>query len=251
MLTFTPNGRYVLVANEGQPNTYEEPGEANDPEGSVSVIDMLRGAANLTQADVHTADFRRFTAVDLDPEIRIFGPLASVAQDIEPEYIAVSDDSRRAWVVLQENNAIAALNIATATITEILPLGSKNYTRDLALLRTFTFDNLPVLGTTAAGQEILLGGFSGLFFEGVNSRNGNLQFITHPDRGPNVDPVDTDGDGVREHPFPLPDYQAQWLRFELALDTGHLSHHGDYRTRTPGWNAHHRTDFQTLRDSPV
>ncbi len=222
MLTFTPNGRYVLVANEGQPNTYEEPGEANDPEGSVSVIDMLRGAANLTQADVRTADFRRFTAVNLDPEIRIFGPFASVAQDIEPEHIAVSDDSRRAWVVLQENNAIAVLDIPTATITEILPLGSKNYARDLALLRTFTFQNLPVLGTTTAGQEILLGGFSGLFFEGINPRNGNLQFITHPDRGPNADPVDTDGDGIKERPFPLPDYQAQWLRFELALDTGHL-----------------------------
>ena len=222
MLTFTPNGRYVLVANEGQPNTYEKPGEANDPEGSVSVIDMLRGAANLTQTDVRTADFRRFTVADLDPEIRIFGPFASVAQDIEPEYIAVSDDSRRAWVVLQENNAIAALDIATATITEIFPLGSKNYARDLALLRTFTFENLPVLGTTAAGQEILLGGFSGLFFEGVNPRNGNLQFITHPDRGPNADPVDTDDDGITERPFPLPNYQAQWLRFEIALDTGRL-----------------------------
>ena len=222
MLTFTPNGRYVLVANEGQPDTYEKPGEANDPEGTISVIDMLRGAANLTQADVRTADFRRFTVADLDPEIRIFGPFASVAQDIEPEYIAVSDDSRRAWVVLQENNAIAALDIATATITEILPLGSKNYARDLALLRTFTFENLPALGTTAAGQEILLGGFSGLFFEGVNPRNGNLQFITHPDRGPNADPVDTDADGIRERPFPLPDYQAQWTRFELAPDTGRL-----------------------------
>ena len=222
MLTFTPNGRYVLVANEGQPDTYEEPGETNDPEGSVSVINMLRGASNLTRADVRTANFRRFTAADLDPDIRIFGPFASVAQDIEPEYIAVSDDSRRAWVVLQENNAIAALDIATATIIEILPLGSKNYVRDLALLRTFTFENLPVLGTTAAGQEILLGGFSGLFFEGTNPRNGNLQFITHPDRGPNADSVDTDGDGIRERPFPLPDYQAQWLRFELAPDTGHL-----------------------------
>ena len=222
MLTFTPNGRYVLVANEGQPNTYEEPGEANDPEGSVSVIDMLRGAANLTQADVHTADFHQFTTADLDPKIRIFGPFASIAQDIEPECIAVSDDSRRAWVVLQENNAIAALDIATATITEILPLGSKNYAQDLALLRTFTFENLPVLGTTAAGQEILLGGFSGLSFEGTNPHNGNLQFITHPDRAPNADPADTDGDGIRERPFPLPDYQAQWLRFELNPDTGHL-----------------------------
>ena len=222
MLTFTPNGRYVLVANEGQPNTYEKPGEANDPEGSVSVIDMLKGAANLSQVDVRTADFRRFTVADLDPEIRIFGPFASVAQDIEPEHIAVSGDSRWAWVVLQENNAVAVLNIIAATITEIRPLGSKNYARDLALVRTFAFENLPVLGTTDAGQEILLGGFSGLFFEGVNPRNGNLQFITHPDRGPNADPTDTNSDGIRERPFPLPDYQAQWLRFELAFNTGRL-----------------------------
>jgi len=49
MPTFTPDGQYVLVANEG------------DPEGSISVIAMGNGVANLTQADVRTADFSSFT----------------------------------------------------------------------------------------------------------------------------------------------------------------------------------------------
>lgn len=68
----------------------------------------------------------------IHPDIRIFGPEASVAQDLEPEYIAVDPNSSRAWVVLQENNAIAVLDIANATISKmvsadvkILPLETK------------------------------------------------------------------------------------------------------------------------------
>ena len=220
MVTFTPNGRYVLVANEGEPSGYCLPGDSNDPEGSVSVIDISRGVANLTQSDVRTADFQRFTRDSLHPDIRIYGPDATVAQDLEPEYITVADNSLTAWITLQENNAVAVLDIFTASITEILPLGPKNYALDIAQLRTFAFENLPILGVTDAGQEIRLGGFSGLFFEGANPQNGNLQFITHPDRGPNADPIDTDDDGMKERPFPLPDYQAQWLRFELSVQTG-------------------------------
>ena len=223
MLTFTPSGQYVLVANEGEPNGYCRSGNSNDPEGSVSVIDISRGVANLTQADVRTADFQRFTPDALHPDIRIYGPDATVAQDLEPEYITVADNSLTAWITLQENNAVAVLDIFTASITEILPLGSKNYALDVAQLRAFPFDDLPILGATDAGQEIRLGGFSGLFFEGVNPQNGNLQFITHPDRGPNADPIDTDDDGMMERPFPLPDYQAQWLRFELSVQTGQVS----------------------------
>ena len=135
MLTFTPDGQHVLVANEGEPDEYclTEDGNEGDPEGSVSVIRLRNGAANLTQADVRTADFSNFTRNNIHPDIRIFGPGATVAQDLEPEYIAVDPDSSRAWVTLQENNAIAVLDIASATITEIFPLGYKDYAQDNAL----------------------------------------------------------------------------------------------------------------------
>jgi hypothetical protein len=59
--------------------------------------------------------------------VRIFGPNATVAQDLEPEYVTVSDDGSTAWVTLQENNAIAIVDIATATVTSIVPLGYKDH----------------------------------------------------------------------------------------------------------------------------
>src|SRR5262245_36168302 len=100
MLAFTPNGRFVLVANEGEPNN----SSTIDPEGSVSIIDLSGGGARLRQEKVRTADFKAFNNANLDPSIRIFGPGATVAQDLEPEYVAVSHDSRTAWVTCQENN---------------------------------------------------------------------------------------------------------------------------------------------------
>ena len=127
MLTFTPDGLHLLVANEGEPDEYCQPGEEGDPEGSVSVINLMNGVGSLTQDDVLTADFKSFTRENIHPDIRIFGPNATVAQDLEPEYIAVDPDSTRAWVTLQENNAIAMLDIASATITNIFPLGYKDY----------------------------------------------------------------------------------------------------------------------------
>jgi hypothetical protein len=46
---------------------------------------------------------------------------------VEPEYIAVSDDSKTAWVSLQENNGLARIDLTTNMITDILPLGFKDY----------------------------------------------------------------------------------------------------------------------------
>ncbi len=120
MLTFTPDGFKVLVANEG------EPGDQVDPEGSVSIIDLSNGLDHLT---VTTADF---TAFDGQEEalraagVRIF-PGKSVSEDVEPEYIAISDDSTTAYVSLQENNSLAVIDIASSTVTNILPLGVKDY----------------------------------------------------------------------------------------------------------------------------
>ena len=126
MLTFTPNGRFVLVANEGEPNSYGQPTSV-DPEGSVSIIDLAGGASGLTQADVTDAGFRAFNQAALDPSIRHFGPGATVAQDMEPEYIAVSQDSRTAWVTLQENNAIAVIDLTTKDVIQLVGLGFKNH----------------------------------------------------------------------------------------------------------------------------
>jgi hypothetical protein len=116
MVTFTPDGAKVLVANEGPPDDNYK----NDPEGSVTIIDASNILADGIPEDpgslVTTARFNKFNsqADDLRAAgVRIFGPNATVAQDLEPEYIAVSPDSSTAWVTLQENNAIAKLDIAT------------------------------------------------------------------------------------------------------------------------------------------
>lgn len=123
MVTFTPDGMRVLVANEGEPND----DYTVDPEGSISVIDLSAGVASATVA---TADFTAFNGSEaaLRAEgIRIFGPGASAAQDFEPEYIAVSADGATAWATLQEANAVAVIDIATATVTDVLPLGYKDH----------------------------------------------------------------------------------------------------------------------------
>ena len=73
-----------------------------------------------------TAGFESFTSMD-DSSVRIFGPGASVAQDLEPVYITVSADSTTAWISLQENNALAILDVPSATIIAVKGLGFKNH----------------------------------------------------------------------------------------------------------------------------
>lgn len=131
MLTFSPNGRYLLVANEGEPNSYGQVGSV-DPEGSVSVIELagLTPNASTLQMTVTTADFSAFNsqaATLLAQGVRIFGPGSTVAQDLEPEYITVSDDNTTAWISLQENNAIAVLDLSSKTISSVRALGLKDH----------------------------------------------------------------------------------------------------------------------------
>ena len=226
MVTFTPDGTKVLTANEGEPND----DYSVDPEGSISIIDISGGVETVTQANVTTAGFTQFNdqIESLRGQgVRIFGPGATVAQDLEPEYIAVSSDSQTAYVSLQENNAHSVVYLSSNEVTAILPLGFKD--QNLSPTVTTTFfeeEELPVIGTSQAQGEILLGGFSGLYFEGVNPDNGNLQFITHPDLGPSqTGNADVDGDGTEERvrTYLLPDLEPRFVRFEYNPNDGNLS----------------------------
>lgn len=125
MLTFTPDGLKVLTANEGEPNSYGQ-ADSVDPEGSISIVTVNRGGT----PTVATADFRAFNG-QLETlraqGVRIYGPGASVAQDLEPEYIALSENGATAYVTLQENNAIAVVDVATAKVQRIQALGWKDH----------------------------------------------------------------------------------------------------------------------------
>jgi Choice-of-anchor I domain/Esterase-like activity of phytase len=216
MVTFSPIGRWVLVANEGEPND----DYTVDPAGSVSIVDLRWGAAGVRQRDVRTVDFKSFNRAELDPSIRIFGPNASVAQNIEPEYIAVSHDSRTAWATCQENNALAVIDIRSARVLELVGLGFKDHSvvkPKRAEIYTFDPAKMPSIGTTAAGQALFLRGFSGLWFEGIDPVSGRYKFITHTDRGPNAEPT-----GINR-PFLLPEFTPEIVRFELDRERRELT----------------------------
>ncbi|SRX55249.1 choice-of-anchor I family protein [Aequorivita sp. CIP111184] len=126
MLTFSPDGTKLLVANEGQPSD----DYTVDPEGSISLIDVSAGLGNISQADVTTLNFNSFDSQQvalIAAGVRVFGPGATVSQDMEPEYIAVSDDSQKAYVTLQENNAYAIIDLSTLEITDIISFGKKDH----------------------------------------------------------------------------------------------------------------------------
>ncbi|HSC52737.1 MAG TPA: choice-of-anchor I family protein [Phnomibacter sp.] len=123
MITFSPDGKWILTANEGEPNTTY----TNDPVGSVSII-SVGGNYDVTNLDF--GGFASQQAALTAKGLRVFGVGANFAKDMEPEYIAVAPDSKTAWVTLQENNAIAKINLASKTITDIFPLGFKDYNTD-------------------------------------------------------------------------------------------------------------------------
>lgn len=123
MVVFTPDGDTLLVANEGE-------ADGTDPEGSIALLDVT---GDLTATTATIAGFAAFEAMRADLEaqgLRVIGQGAgatTLAQDLEPEYITVSEDSETAWVSLQEANAIAVVDIPGGAVVDIIPLGFKNH----------------------------------------------------------------------------------------------------------------------------
>lgn len=120
MVTFTHDGGKVLSANEGEPTD----DYSVDPIGSVSIIDLSGGVENLTDEAVTTLTFE---GIELSDDVRVYGPGASSAQDLEPEYIAVSPDNSTAFVTLQEANALAIINVTDPAIVSVTSFGFKDH----------------------------------------------------------------------------------------------------------------------------
>lgn len=123
MVTFTPDGKYILSANEGEPNDTN----TIDPKGSITLL-------NIETKEATTLDFTSFNSQEAalkEKGFRVFGETNGVKNaldvDIEPEYIAVADDSKTAYIALQENNGIAVLDLESKSFTSILALGAKDY----------------------------------------------------------------------------------------------------------------------------
>jgi len=127
-MAFSPDGSKLVVANEGELSASFGT-DGIDPYGSISIIAITNG----TPADsATTLDFSDFNtgasrASELPADVRIGRTGATVAQDMEPEYITISSDNRKAYVTLQENNAVAVVNLATNRIDRILAMGYKNH----------------------------------------------------------------------------------------------------------------------------
>ncbi|MEZ4721466.1 MAG: choice-of-anchor I family protein [Flavobacteriales bacterium] len=123
MVTFSPDGKYVLVANEGEPSD----DWSEDPAGSVSIIDVSVGIASVAQTNVTDLLITDYTGSF--ENVRNFGPQTGYdsAANYEPEYVTISEDNSTAFVTLQENNAVAVIDIVSKTITDIQPLGFKDH----------------------------------------------------------------------------------------------------------------------------
>ncbi|WP_208006891.1 choice-of-anchor I family protein [Aeromicrobium phragmitis] len=130
MVSVSPDGRLAVSANEAEPaDDY-----SIDPEGSISVVTLPSDLAAPAQAAVRTATFHEWEAGGtrtLPEDVRIFGPEVNTAfpisANLEPEYVTVDASSTTAYVTLQENNAVAVVDLASATVTDIWPLGFKDH----------------------------------------------------------------------------------------------------------------------------
>jgi hypothetical protein len=220
-VTFTPDGTKVLTANEGQP------GDTVDPEGSISVIDVSNGLGNATESKITFSKFNTHQNQLLANGVR-FLPDRDPAQSFEPEYIAVHPNSNLAWVTLQENNAIAMVNLTAGKVNWVKGLGVKDHSQPANALDpsdrdgAIQIDTWPVEGLyqpdgitafMSGGELYLATANEGDNFAGENARAGSLEWddAAFPDEAElksntqlgrlNISQTfgDTDGDGDLDH----------------------------------------------------
>ena len=166
MVTFSPDGSRLVIANEGE---YVALSTATQQPGSVSTLDLSGvTAANraatlggLSNASVTTVDFSSAPGLlaGVRPTTPILGGTGgneTQVQAIEPEYISVQ--GTRAFVSLQENNAIGVFDLTSSSFTAVHNLGTINQLVDAVSgngAGTFnhTIKGLPMPDTLAAFEH--------------------------------------------------------------------------------------------------
>ncbi len=158
MVTVSKDGRYILTADEGEPGNYSVD---NDPKGSVTIVDTM-GTADTADDTVTHVYFDDTSKIDDDVHIRgvendsdsvVMVPRdkSDAVTDFEPEFIALSEDGSKAYVSLQENNAIAVIDVAAKALVSVKSLGYKDLLLpenaiDVIEDQIIALENLPAYG---------------------------------------------------------------------------------------------------------
>ena len=118
-LAVSYDGTMIAVANEGQPSD----DYSIDPVGSATLIDVT-DPANPVAMEI---GFESIVEADLPEGTRIFGPNASIAMDLEPEYVAFNATDDKLFINCQENNCMIVASVATGEILDIWSYGFKDH----------------------------------------------------------------------------------------------------------------------------
>ena len=133
-------GDVVVTANEGEPNDFYGVEDGVDPIGSISVLSMDGG--QVVQNHELTASGSGFTRKRLRKAgVRLDGLKgSSIDQLLEPEYVSIDPAGDFATVSLQENNAMARVDLEAKKIVSITGLGRKNWGRGGLIVDTSNED---------------------------------------------------------------------------------------------------------------
>lgn len=210
---FSPVGNRLLVCNRGIPTD----NYAFNPNGSISIIDVADAenpVHNLVDFTHYNDKADSLSAIG----VRKIATAASVAEDLEPVNGIWSPDGSLAWIALQKNNALAVVDAHEMLVERIVPLGRKDFSRGLPNVTTYHWTDRPVIGTIGDDQDILLGGFTGLWYVGQGASPSVHVFLAHAGRGPVAQKKLLRGQQRR--PYLLPGYQHEIIRFEFDEATG-------------------------------
>lgn len=130
MVTFTPDGSKLVVANEGEPA-----GDYSfDPEGTISIIAVADGSPAESATEINFQGYNASQTMLEEQGMHFANPngrtindnviAVTVAQDLEPEYVSATNTT--AYVTLQENNGLAIVDLESNAV-QIVGLGFKDW----------------------------------------------------------------------------------------------------------------------------